>query len=107
MNMDPEWHAVAADFAMRTEKETEVFLVKEMGISWCAPSASWCQEHQKIFNSQKGFNNLMNLLYKTSQKTASKGFRKSFCLLARTTYLLGFSYFLGYDRSLLSDAIWG
>lgn len=41
--MDPEQRAVAPDFATQTEKETEVFLVKEVGISWCAPSASWCQ----------------------------------------------------------------
>lgn len=63
MNIIPEWIAIAIDFAMQAEKATEVFLVKEMRISWCAHSAGWCQDQQKIFNSQKKFKDLINLLY--------------------------------------------
>lgn len=72
-----------------------------MGISQCAHSASVCQEQQKIFNAQKGFNDLMNLLYWISQNPASKGFRKTCWLLTRIAYLLDLTYFMGYDRSLL------
>lgn len=53
MNIILEWVAITADFAVQAEKETEVFLVKAMGISLCVCSAGWCQEQQKIFNSRK------------------------------------------------------
>lgn len=82
-------------------KRKQIFLDREMGISQCAHSASVCQEQQKIFNAQKGFNDLMNLLYWISQNPASKGFRKTCWLLTRTAYSLDLTYFMGYDRTLL------
>lgn len=56
--MNAEW---SAEFAVQAEKETDIPV--GMGISQCAYSASVCQEQQKIFNAQKGFNDLMSLLY--------------------------------------------
>lgn len=102
MDMNAEW---CAEFAVQAEKETDIPV--GMGISQCAHSASVCQEQQKIFNAQKGFNDLMNLLYWISQNPASKGFRKTCWLLARTAYLLDFTYFMTHDRVLLSHYIWG
>lgn len=63
MNVILERVAITADFAVQAKKETEVFLVKEMGISLCVYSTGWCQEQQKIFNSWKTFEESMNLLY--------------------------------------------